>query len=189
MVIILKMYFYYGVMGSSKTATALMKKFSFEEKNRKVVLVKPSVDVRDGKTIVKSRIGLACEAVTVSPKEKIKSVVANFVPLDVIIVDEAQFLTAEHVDELRELTNSGVMVMCYGLKTDYMGKLFEGSKRLIELADSIREIQSMCKCGRKAIINARYNDDKIIYDGEQIDIGGNDKYIALCHQCWRNGTL
>ena len=81
------------------------------------------------------------------------------------------------------------MVMCYGLKTDYMGKLFDGSKRLIELADSIREIQSMCKCGRKAIINARYNDGKIIYDGKQIDIGGNDKYIALCHQCWKNGAI
>ena len=93
------------------------------------------------------------------------------------------------MDELREITNSGTMVMCYGLKTDYMGKLFEGSKRLIELADSIREIQSMCKCGRKAIINARYNGNKIIYDGEQIDIGGNDKYVALCHQCWKKGTL
>ena len=185
----MKMYFYYGVMGSSKTATALMKKFSFEEKNRKVVLIKPSIDSRDGKTIVKSRICLSCEAVTVAPNEKIKNAVANFAPLDVIIVDEAQFLTASQVDELRDLTDSGAMVMCYGLKTDYMGKLFDGSKRLIELADSIREIQSMCKCGRKAIINARYNDGKIIYDGKQIDIGGNDKYIALCHQCWKNGSI
>lgn len=183
------MYFYYGVMGSSKTATALMKKFSFEEKNRKVVLIKPSIDNRDGKTVVKSRIGLACEAITVSPKEKIETALANFTPIDVIIVDEAQFLTAAQVDELRELTNTGIMVMCYGLKTDYMGKLFEGSKRLIELADSIREIQSMCKCGRKAIINARYKDGKILYDGQQIDIGGNDKYIALCHQCWKKGSI
>ena len=185
----MKMYFYYGVMGSSKTATALMKKFSFEEKNRKVILIKPSVDNRDGKTIVKSRIGLACDAITISPTEKIKNAISNFTPLDVIIVDEAQFLSAPQVDELRDLTNSGIMTMCYGLKTDYMGNLFEGSKRLIELADSIREIQSMCKCGRKAIINARYNENNIIYDGEQIDIGGNDKYIALCHQCWKKGTI
>ena len=126
----MKMYFYYGVMGSSKTATALMKKFSFEEKNRKVVLIKPSIDSRDGKTIVKSRIGLSCEAVTVAPNEKIKNAVANFAPLDVIIVDEAQFLTASQVDELRDLTDSGAMVMCYGLKTDYMGKLFDGTSRL-----------------------------------------------------------
>ena len=87
----MKMYFYYGVMGSSKTATALMKKFSFEEKNRKVVLIKPSIDSRDGKTIVKSRIGLSCEAVTVAPNEKIKNAVANFATIDVIIVDEARF--------------------------------------------------------------------------------------------------
>lgn len=185
----MKMYFYYGVMGSSKTASALMKKFSFEEKNRKVVLLKPSIDNRDGKTIVKSRMGLFCEAITVTPQVSINEALRGMESFDVIIVDEAQFLTAPQVDELRRLTDSGVMVMCYGLKTDYMGKLFEGSQRLIELSDSIREIQSMCKCGRKAIINARYNGDKIIYDGEQIDIGGNDKYIALCHQCWEKGSL
>ena len=185
----MKMYFYYGVMGSSKTASALMKKFSFEEKNRKVVLLKPSIDNRDGKTIVKSRMGLFCEAVTVTPQGSITEALRGMESFDVIIVDEAQFLTAPQVDELRRLTDSGVMVMCYGLKTDYMGKLFEGSQRLIELSDSIREIQSMCKCGRKAIINARYNGNKIIYDGEQIDIGGNDKYIALCHQCWEKGSL
>ncbi len=185
----MKMYFYYGVMGSSKTASALMKKFSFEEKNRKVVLLKPSIDNRDGKTIVKSRMGLFCEATTMTPQGSINEALRGLEPFDVIIVDEAQFLTATQVDELRRLTDSGIMVMCYGLKTDYMGKLFEGSQRLIELSDSIREIQSMCKCGRKAIINARYNGDKIIYDGEQIDIGGNDKYIALCHQCWEKGSL
>ena len=185
----MKMYFYYGVMGSSKTASALMKKFSFEEKNRNVALIKPSIDNRDGKTIVKSRIGLSCEAITVTPDRNINEAIRDNGPFDVIIVDEAQFLTAPQVDELRRLTDSGIMVMCYGLKTDYMGKLFEGSQRLIELSDSIREIQSMCKCGRKAIINARYNGDKIIYDGEQIDIGGNDKYIALCHQCWEKGVL
>ena len=185
----MKMYFYYGVMGSSKTASALMKKFSFEEKNRKVLLLKPSIDNRDGKTIVKSRMGLFCEAVTVTPQGSINEALRGMESFDVIIVDEAQFLTAPQVDELRRLTDRGIMVMCYGLKTDYMGKLFEGSQRLIELSDSIREIQSMCKCGRKAIINARYNGDKIIYDGEQIDIGGNDKYIALCHQCWEKGSL
>ena len=185
----MKMYFYYGAMGSSKTANALMKKFSFEEKNRKVILIKPNIDSRDGKTVVKSRIGLFCEALTVSQTEKIKDILAPYETLDIIIVDEAQFLTASQVDELRKLTDSDVMVMCYGLKTDYMGKLFEGSKRLLEISDSIREIQSMCKCGRKAIINARYKGRKIIYSGEQIDIGGNDKYIALCHKCWQNGVL
>lgn len=183
------MYFYYGVMGSSKTATALMKKFSFEEKNRKVVLIKPSIDNRDGKSIVKSRIGLFCDALTVAPNDSIQTAISKIKIIDVIIVDEAQFLTPHQVEELRLLADNGIIVMCYGLKTDYMSNLFDGSKRLLELSDSIREIQSMCKCGRKAIINARYNKNKIIYDGKQIDIGGNDKYIALCHKCWKTGDI
>lgn len=185
----MKMYFYYGVMGSSKTACALMKKFSFEEKNRKVALIKPSIDNRDGDKIVKSRIGLFCEAFTVSSNESIMKIFNSNDKFDVIIVDEAQFLTTNQVNELRKITNNGIIVMCYGLKTDYMGNLFEGSKRLLEVSDSIREIQSMCKCGRKAIINARYNGNKIIYNGQQIDIGGNDKYIPLCYQCWEKGII
>ena len=185
----MKMYFHYGVMGSSKTASALMKKFSFEEHGRKVALVKPSIDNRDGGVLLKSRMGLASPAITVAPNDSLTACVEANGTFDVIIVDEAQFLTKSQVNELRNFVDNGTMVMCYGLKTDYMGNLFEGSKRLLEVADTIREIPSMCVCGRKAIINARYLGDKIIYDGEQIDIGGNDKYIALCHQCWKNGRL
>ena len=185
----MKMYFFYGVMGSSKTAMALMKKFSFEEHGKNVALLKPSVDTRDGKDFVKSRIGISCEALVVDKIQSVKDVLSNFNNLDIIIVDEAQFLTENQVDELRELADRGIMVMCYGLKTDYMGKLFEGSKRILEIADSIREIQSPCKCGRKAIINARYNGSKIIYSGDQIDIGGNDKYTAMCYKCWKKGVI
>ncbi len=185
----MKMYYHYGVMGSSKTASALMKKFSFEEHGRKVALVKPSIDNRDGEILLKSRMGLSSPAITIGPDESITANIKKRGVFDIIIVDEAQFLTKSQVNELRNLVDDGTMVMCYGLKTDYMGNLFEGSKRLLEVADTIREIPSMCICGRKAIINARYSDNKIIYDGEQIDIGGNDKYIALCHQCWKKGTL
>lgn len=185
----MKMYYYYGVMGSSKTASALMKKFSFEEHGRKVALIKPSIDNRDGETLLKSRMGLAASAITVGPSDSIKKAIQKNGTFDIVIVDEAQFLAKAQVDELRSIVDSGTLVMCYGLKTDYMGNLFEGSKRLLEVADTIREIPSMCICGRKAIINARYNGEKIIYDGEQIDIGGNDKYIALCHQCWKKGKL
>lgn len=185
----MKMYFHYGVMGSSKTATALMKKFSFEEHNRKVALIKPGVDTRDGDSIIKSRVGLHCEAITIDKNEKVADKLKKLEKFDVIIADEAQFFTSSQIDELRSFADSGIMVMCYGLKTDYMGKLFEGSARLLEVSDTIREIQSMCICGRKAIINARYNDGKIIYDGKQIDIGGDDKYIALCHQCWKKGKI
>ncbi len=185
----MKMYFFYGVMGSSKTANALMKKFNFEERGRKVVLLKPSMDDRDGKTIVKSRIGLECKAGLIGKDESIKKILKDLDGLDAIIIDEAQFLSKHQVEELRDITDAGVMVMCYGLKTDYMCNLFEGSKRLLELSDTIREIPSMCKCGKKAIINARYSGNKIVYHGGQIDIGGNDKYIPLCHKCWKKGTV
>lgn len=182
----MKMYFYYGVMGSSKTATALMKKFSFEEHGRKVILLKPSIDTRSGKTTVKSRVGLCCEAIVIDKDVNIidflnKENIKNF---DTIIVDEAQFLNEHQVDELRQLTNQGIMVMCYGLKTDYMCHLFEGSKRLLEVADSIRELQSPCECGRKAIVNAKYKNGKIIFEGEQVEIGGNELYKSMCYQCW-----
>ncbi len=185
----MKMYFYYGVMGSSKTANALMKKFNFEEQGRKVILLKPKIDTRDGEGIVKSRIGLFCKALLIKEDDTITNTIKDYDRPDVIIVDEAQFLTVSQVDELREMVDNGIMVMCYGLKTDYMGHLFEGSKRILEVTDTIREIQSMCKCGKKAIINARYSDGKIIYKGNQIDIGGNNKYRALCHKCWVNGKV
>lgn len=183
----MKMYFYYGVMGSSKTANALMKRFDFEDHGRNVLLLKPSIDNRDGHFTVKSRAGLSAEAVLIERNKSVRETLEDYKKAEIIIVDEAQFLTASQVDELRELVNAGVMVMCYGLKTDYMGNLFEGSKRLLEVADSIREIPSMCVCGRKAIMNARFQNGKIIYDGEQIDIGGNEKYKALCYQCWNAG--
>lgn len=180
----MKMYFYYGVMGSSKTANALMKRFDFEEHGRKVILMKSSVDNRDGVFTVKSRAGLSAEAVIVEKNSSIKEILSGIKNIEIIIIDEAQFLSKDQVDELRDLTNSGIMVMCYGLKTDYMGNLFEGSKRILEVADTIREIPSMCECGRKAIMNARYKNGKIVYEGNQVDIGGNEKYKALCYQCW-----
>lgn len=180
----MKMYFYYGVMGSSKTANALMKRFDFEEHGRKVVLMKSSVDNRDGVFTVKSRAGLSADAVIIEKNSSIKKILSDIKDIEIIIIDEAQFLNKDQVDELRDLTNSGIMVMCYGLKTDYMGNLFEGSKRILEVADTIREIPSMCECGRKAIMNARYKDGKIVYEGNQVDIGGNEKYKALCYQCW-----
>ena len=185
----MKMYFYYGVMGSSKTANVLMKKFDFEEHGRKTLLLKPSIDDRDGRSIVKSRAGLSSEAVILEKDARVMDTIKKFLPLDVILVDEVQFLTKSQVLELRELVNNGVMVMCYGLKTDYMGNLFEGSATLLAVADTIREIPSMCVCGRKAIVNARFRNGKIIYSGNQIDIGGDDKYKALCYQCWSNGNI
>ena len=190
MVISLKFYFYYGVMGSSKTANALMKKFNFEERGRKVALIKSSLDTRNGRTIIKSRIGLASEAFLLDTGASVIETLGGKDNFEIIVVDEAQFLTKDQVNELRDLADSGVMIMCYGLKTNYKGYLFEGSKRILEVCDTIREIQSMCsRCGTKAVINARYDGNKIIYDGNIIDIGGEEKYTTLCHRCWTKGTI
>ena len=186
----MKMYFYYGAMGSSKTANALMTRFSWEDKGKKVALLKPSIDNRDGVNIVKSRAGLMAEAILIYPDSKIRDVLPNPVEeYDNLIVDEAQFLTKEQVDELRDIADNGTFVMCYGLKADFMGNLFEGSKRILELADSLREIVTMCPCGKKAIMNARYSGNRILYEGEQVVVGGNEAYMALCHRCYKKGII
>jgi len=186
----MKMYFYYGAMGSSKTANALMTRFSWEDKGKKVALLKPSIDNRDGVDIVKSRAGLMAQALLIYPGSKIRDVLPNPVEeYDNLIVDEAQFLTKAQVDELRDIADNGTFVMCYGLKADFMGNLFEGSKRILELADSLREIVTMCPCGKKAIMNARYSGNRILYEGEQVVVGGNESYMALCHRCYKKGII
>lgn len=180
----MKMYFFYGVMGSSKTAIALMKKFNFEEHGKKVILAKPSIDLRDGENILKSRIGLESEAVVLSRGESFQEKIYNLDIYDVIITDESQFFTENQIEELRRLADRRFIVMCYGLKTDFMSKLFEGSKRLLELADCIREIPTPCFCGKKAILNLKINGDDVVTEGEQIDLGGDEKYLPMCHFCY-----
>lgn len=184
-----KLYYRFGTIGSSKTANALMTKFNYEEKGYKVLLLKPSIDNRDGELIIKSRIGLYAIAY---PIHNNASILDMWKPIkhkyDCIIIDECQFLTTDQINQIKEISNS-TPVFCYGLRTDFKSLLFDGSKRLFEVADSISEIKSICRCGRKAIINARYFNDKIVYDGDQIDIGGNEKYIGLCYKCWKEGRL
>jgi thymidine kinase len=185
-----KLYWRFGTMGSSKTANALMTKFNYEEKGYKVLLLKPSIDDRDGNNIIKSRIGLQAEARLINKNDDIyvifTYIFCDINPLpDVIIIDEAQFLTNIQIEDLKRIAMIfNIPVFCYGLRTDFKSNLFEGSKRLFEIADSISEIKSICHCGNKAIINARVKDNKIVYDGDLIDIGGNDKYIGLCYKCW-----
>ena len=186
-----KLYFRYGNMNSSKTAIALMTRFNYIEKGYDVLLLKPSIDDRDGdNNIIKSRIGLEAKCVTFNSTDNLFDLVFELIFVDCVIVDECQFATVEQIEQLKKITESiKIPVFCYGLRTDYMSHLFDASKRLFEIADSISEIKSICHCGNKAIINARYVDDKIIYDGEQIDIGGNDKYTGLCYKCWKEGKL
>ena len=171
-------------MCSSKTAIALMKKFTFEEHCKKVLLAKPALDCRDGKTILKSRIGLEDEAITIKKDETFKEKVSDLKSYDVIITDESQFFTVKQIEELRNLADVNCIVMCYGLKTDFMSHLFEGSKRLLELADCIREIPTPYGCGKKAILNLKVNDGKVVKEGVQIELGGNEKYLPMCHDCY-----
>lgn len=181
-----KLYFKYGAMGSSKTAQALITKFNYEERDMRVWLIKPSVDDRDGADIVRSRIGLSCRAQVITPEQDIIEAYHAAGSHDVIIADEAQFLSPAQIDQLRALVDDeNLPVLCFGLRTDFRTRLFPGARRLMELADSIAEIKTVCSCGRKATVNARLDSaGRVVTEGAQVLLGGNDSYTAMCHRCW-----
>ena len=181
-----KLYFKYGAMGSSKSANALITRFNYEERGLKVWLMKPSTDKRDGEHHIRSRIGLKAEACVIAPEDDIRKRLEEQAGTDVIIADECQFFTAQQIDQLREIVNDkGIPVLCFGLRTDFLTHTFPGSARLFEVADSIQEIKTICSCGAKAIVNARIDArGNVITEGEQVFLGGNESYIALCHKCW-----
>ena len=186
-----KLYFKYGAMGSSKTAQALITKYNYEENDLKVWLIKPSADVRDGAATLRSRIGLEAQVEVIPPEI---DVLERFVrekegSCDVIIVDDCQFLTEAQIDQLRAIVDEhNVPVMCFGLRTDFQTKLFPGSLRLMEVADTIQEIKTICDCGAKATVNARIDGEgHIVTQGAQVVLGGNDSYIAMCHKCYVRG--
>lgn len=186
-----KLYFKYGAMGSSKTAQALITKYNYEENDLQVWLIKPSADARDGQQILRSRIGLEAEVEVIPPSmdvwERFRD--TRLGRCDVIIVDECQFLTEQQIDQLRAIVNeNNIPVMCFGLRTDFQTRLFPGSRRLMEIADTIQEIKTICDCGAKATVNARIDSQgHIITQGEQVVLGGNDSYIAMCHKCYIRG--
>ena len=185
-----KLYFKYGAMGSSKTAQALITKYNYEENEMRVWLIKPSADTRDGAQILRSRIGLEAKVDVMLPDMDIYQAFCQRCKghCHVVIVDECQFLTPAQIDQLRAIVNDfAVPVLCFGLRTDFQTRLFPGSMRLMELADCIEEIKTMCDCGAKATVNARINDGYIVTEGAQVVLGGNDCYIAMCHRCYVNG--
>ena len=183
-----KLYFKYGAMGSSKTAQALITKFNYEERGMKVWLIKPSIDDRDGRDVIKSRVGLFAYSTVIDNRE---SIMDKFIPeksdVNVIIADECQFFTESQIDDLRKIVDDyNIPVLCFGLRTDFLSHLFEGSRRLFEVADSIAEIKTICECGSKATVNARLDANmNVVTEGSQVMIGGNESYIAMCHKCWR----
>ena len=192
-----KLYFKYGTMGSAKTALLLTTAYNFEERGMGYLCMKPVVDTRDAKNVIRSRIGIERECAWIYPDTDLFLFLRDIMISDLdpkpewILVDEAQFLTAGQVDQLaRAVDELSVNVMCYGLRTDFKTNLFEGSRRLFEIADTIDEVKSTCNCGRKTIVNARIDSHgEIITEGEQVEIGGNERYIAVCRNCWRHRRI
>ena len=180
-----KLYFRYGAMGSSKTANAIMVQYNYRERGQNALLLKPRLDSRDGEKLVGSRSGLCAPCEFIEDLGKI-----DLGLYDCLIVDEAQFLTKSQVEQLVDIVDGrGIPVICYGLRADFQGNLFEGSHWLLAWADTIEEIKTVCWCGRKATCNARVANGKVVKAGEQIVLGGNESYVALCRKHWRSGEL
>jgi thymidine kinase len=184
-----KLWFFYGAMGSSKTADALMKRYNYQEKGMNAALLKPKLENRDGQNIIRSRIGLQSECDYV--EDFLDFVKKNGKPpYDAVIVDEAQFLSKEQIDALSDIVDEyDIPVLCYGLRTDFQGNAFEGSARLLEIADELVETSTVCWCGRKARFNARICDGHIVRDGAQVQLGGDESYVALCRRHYKQGKL
>ncbi len=180
-----KLYFRYGAMGSSKTANAIMVQYNYQERGQNALMLKPRLDNRDGDRTVGSRSGLNAPCRYVEELDSI-----DLTACDCVIVDEAQFLTKAQVQRLVDIVDDlGIPVICYGLRADFQGNLFEGSHWLMAWADSIEEIKTVCWCGRKAIMNARVANGVVVKSGEQIVLGGNESYVALCRRHWSRGEL
>ena len=180
-----KLYFRYGAMGSSKTANAIMVQYNYQERGQNALMLKPRLDSRDGERSVGSRSGLSAPCRYVEELDAI-----DLTGCDCLIVDEAQFLTKAQVQRLVDIVDDrGIPVICYGLRADFQGNLFEGSHWLMAWADTIEEIKTVCWCGRKATTNARILNGKVVKSGEQIVLGGNESYVALCRKHWALGEL
>lgn len=184
-----KLYFRYGVMGSSKTANALMVRYNYEERGQEALLVKPAVDQRDGARFVASRAGLSHPCLYFSDlrglsEEQLRAYAC-------IIVDEAQFLSRAEVEYLTHLVDDwNIPVICYGLRADFKGDLFPGSAALLACSDVIEEVKTICWCGKKATCNTRFDENGVVLrDGEQVVLGANDRYIGLCRKHWKEGNL
>lgn len=185
-----KLYFKYGVMGSSKSFDLIRIEYNYRERGMKTLVLVPEIDTRSSGKII-SRTGFSVDATTVSPVENLYLLAktrleTNKEDIKVIFIDESHFLQKEQIDQLSDIADSlNIPVICYGLRTDFRGLLFEASKRLMELADEIEEIKAVCKCGRRANFTARFIDGKAINSGEQILIGA-EQYASYCRHCYKN---
>lgn len=191
-----KLYFRYGTMGSAKTALLLTTAYNFEERHMDYMCLKPVIDTREQTNVIRSRIGIERECLWIYNHTNLYDLARKLYRednriVDWYLIDEAQFLTEAQVDQLsRVVDDFGSNVVCFGLRTDFKSHLFEGSRRLFEIADTIDEIKSTCNCGHKTIINARIDaNGNILSEGAQVEIGGDDRYVAVCRKCWRNKKI
>lgn len=180
-----KVYFYYSAMNAGKSTVLLQSSYNYQERGMRTVVFAPAIDDRSGLGRVKSRIGLEAPAESFTDSDDLLARVTashQNAPLSCVLIDEAQFLTAAQVDQCTDIADShGIPVLCYGLRTDFLGNLFPGSARLLAVADSLIELKTICHCGRKATMNLRLGPDgKAMHEGAQVEIGGNERYVAVC---------
>lgn len=182
-----KLYFYYASMNAGKSTVLLQASFNYRERGMHTMLFTAAIDDRAGQGIIASRIGLSAPAETFAPETDLLAAVAAghaISTLNCVLVDEAQFLTKDQVWQLAHVADDlGIPVLCYGLRTDFLGNLFPGSQWLLAIADTLTELKAVCACGRKATMNLRIDGQgKPVASGQQTEIGGNDRYVALCRR-------
>jgi len=186
-------FFRYGAMNAGKSIQVLTVRYNYLERHQSVFLFKPSVDTRAGANLIKARIGLESPVdELIKPDTDIHDLHSRMVEQkgvpNCILVDEAQFLTRGQVEQFCDLSDrTGIPVMAFGLRSDFRGELFPGSAALLALADRIEELKTICWCGKKATMNARLLDGKVVMEGPQVQIGGNESYTALCRKHWKEG--
>ena len=186
-----KLYFYYSAMNAGKTTTLLQSSHNYAERGMTTLLLKPLIDDREGLNVIRSRVGLEAEAMNFEKDDNLLQTIeaqhkTKF--LNCVLVDEAQFLTRDQVIQLGDVVDRlEIPVLCYGLRTDFLGELFEGSRSLLAWADELREIKTVCHCGKKAIMTVRLNEEgKPLQAGEQIQIGGNESYVSMCRRHFKS---
>lgn len=181
-----KLYFRYGTVGSAKTLNLLAVAHSYRQQGKAVVLMKPDLDTRFGRQSIKSRAGLEMQADLLIVNEHSFSSL-EFSDIDCILIDEAQFLSGKVIEELRRITlDYDIPVICYGLRTDFKSRLFDGSQRLMELSDSIEEVKATCHyCNKKSIMNLKHTKGLAVSSGASIDLGAEEKYVPACFKCYR----
>ena len=182
-----KLYFYYSSMNAGKSTALLQSSYNYRERGMRTLVLAPAFDDRYGAGRVTSRIGIETEATTFKPDDDLYVLVEREVldePLHCVLIDEAQFLTKQQVFQLGEVTdNLNVPVLAYGLRTDFQGEPFDGSKYLLAWSDNLKELKAICHCGKKATMVVRFDEDgKAVTEGSQIEIGGNDRYVSMCRK-------